>query len=117
MKDGSSKDFSFNYKYHVISGTLTMVPQVIKFNPTFPGLPQQKQLVVRSTFDVPITVKTITSNDMRIMPILQNVVIKPNNKTEFGALSFDPSKSTSFAFQSNSQMNINNIDIASMLTQ
>jgi hypothetical protein len=53
---------------------------------------------VRSTFDVPITVKTITSNDMRIMPILQNVVIKPNNKTEFGALSFDPSKSTSFAF-------------------
>jgi hypothetical protein len=53
---------------------------------------------------------------MRIMPILHNVVIKPNNKTEFGALSFDPSKSTSFAFQSNTQLNLNNIDIASVLT-
>ena len=94
MKEGASKDFSFNYKYHVISGSLTLVPQVIKFNPTFPGLPQQKSLVIRSTFDVPITVKTITSTDMRIMPILHNVVIKPNNKTEFGALSFDASKTT-----------------------
>ena len=26
MKDGTSKDFSFNYKYQAIPGTLSMVP-------------------------------------------------------------------------------------------
>ncbi len=94
-----------------------MVPEVIKFDPTYPGTPQIKALVLRSTFDVPITVKTITTTDMRIMPILQNVVLKPNNKTEFGALSFDPSKSSAFAFHNTGHLSLNSIEIASMLTQ
>lgn len=49
-------------------------------------------MVARSTFDVPITVKTVTSNDMRLMPHLMPVVLRPHNKTEFGTLSFDPMK-------------------------
>jgi hypothetical protein len=53
---------------------------------------QVKPLVARSTFEVPITVKTITSNDLRIVPSVQPVAIRPNNKTEFGALQFDSSK-------------------------
>ena len=92
IKDSDSTNFSFNYKYHVIQGSLSIVPQVIKFNPTFPGLPQTKTLVARSTFDVPVTVRTIISNDMRLIPQVLPVMIKPNNKTEFGTLTFDPSK-------------------------
>jgi hypothetical protein len=53
---------------------------------------QVKPLVAKSTFEVPITVKTITSNDLRIVPSVQPVAIRPNNKTEFGALQFDSSK-------------------------
>ena len=68
MKDGGSRDFSFNYKYHAIAGSLVMVPQVLKFNPSYPGMSQIRPLVARSTFEVPVTVKTITSNDMRIIP-------------------------------------------------
>ena len=69
-----------------------MIPQVLKFNPTYPGVSQSKPLIARSTFEVPVTIKAVTSNDFRIMASFSPVKIKANNKTEFGYITFDPTK-------------------------
>jgi hypothetical protein len=103
----NSPSFSVNYKYHIVQGSLSL-PEEIRFNPGFLGTSQTKSLVARSTFDVPITIKTVTSNDMRVMPHLLPVVLRPNNKTEFGTLSFDPQKQVGFHRES---------DLASIFVQ
>lgn len=70
-----------------------MEPASVDFGSTYIGMQQQRGLVAKSTFDVPITVKKIISNDMRLMPFLhQPVVLRPQNRTEFVTLTLDASQ-------------------------
>ena len=37
-KDNQSPHFSFDYQYNVIQGKLDLLPTVIKYSPSFPGI-------------------------------------------------------------------------------
>jgi len=68
MKEVDSPSLNFNYSYTVIEGNLSIVPQIIRFNPGYPGMIQNRPLIAKSSFDIPIIIKQISSSDVRIFP-------------------------------------------------
>jgi len=84
--------FAINIKSKVIKGNLNITPSIIRFEPAFPGLFQTKLISSKSSYNIPINVKSFKSGDHRFTPVLLTNTIISNNRTEIIKVIFDPSK-------------------------
>ena len=84
--------FTAFIKSKIIKGNLNITPSVIRFEPAFPGLFQTKLISSKSSYSIPINVKSFKSGDHRFTPVLLTNTIISNNRTEIIKVIFDPSK-------------------------
>jgi hypothetical protein len=75
-----------------LKGNLNISPSVIRFEPAFPGFYQSKLVSSKSSYNIPISIHSVKSNDQRIIPTLLTHSIISNNRTEILKVTFDPSK-------------------------
>ena len=76
----------------VFKGNINLSPVIYKFEPSFPGLYQKKIIYTKSSFNFPLNIVSVTSNDERIIPKILTDKINPKNKTALIEVNFDPSK-------------------------
>lgn len=76
----------------ILKGNLNITPSIIRFEPAFPGVYQQKMVSSKSTYNKPVKIESITSNDPRIQSIIKTNDLNSNNRTEMMSVIFDPSK-------------------------
>lgn len=75
-----------------LKGNLNISPSVIRYEPAFPGFYQTKLVSSKSSYNIPISIHSVKSNDQRIIPTLLTHSIISNNRTEILKVTFDPSK-------------------------
>ena len=79
-------------RYETLIGNLTFTPNLIRFDPSFPGLIQRKVISARSTFNTSLKIKGFISNEPSIILIINNNIFLPNSREEIATIIFDPSK-------------------------
>jgi len=84
--------FTVYVRSKIIKGNLNITPSIIRFDPAFPGLFQTKLISSKSSYNIPINVKSFKSGDQRFTPVLLSNTIISNNRTEIIKVIFDPSK-------------------------
>lgn len=84
----TSISIRLHYEYH--KGDISFSPSRLRFEPGFPGVNQNKELIAISTFKIPVFVLRSWSNDQRIVMSLLTKQLLPESKTEIGVVIFDP---------------------------
>ena len=79
-------------RYATLIGNLTFTPNLIRFDPSFPGLIQKKTISARSTFNTTLKIKNFISDEPSIIPVINNNFLLPNSREEIATIIFDPSK-------------------------
>ena len=79
-------------RYATLIGNLTFTPSLIRFDPSFPGLIQKKIISARSTFNTTLKIKNFISDELSIIPVINNNYLLPNSREEIETITFDPSK-------------------------
>ena len=87
-----NKSMSFTTIIQGLLGDINVFPGNIKFKSTFPGLDQTQTIFCKNTYSVDLKIYEVKSNDERIVPVLLNSIITPNNKTEVIQILFQPEK-------------------------
>ena len=76
----------------MLEGNLTFTPQIVRFQPAFPGKKQEARVAIRNLFNTTITIKQIESENPEIIPVLTNDILNPHERVEAFKITFDPSK-------------------------
>ena len=92
---GEEYKFILSLEATIHKGSLSISPLMYKFEPSFPGLCQKKDIYLKNSFDFPIYILSAYSNDERIIPQILTSIIYSKNKTQAIQVNFDPTK-TSF---------------------
>ena len=79
-------------KYVTLQGSLTFSPVILRFSPSFPGVVLRKAIHAKSTFDAPLTIRSIASSDLRLTATLTNFTLIPGVKVQVGYVELDVSK-------------------------
>jgi hypothetical protein len=83
----------FELKYQSVEGSLYLIPSSLKFpDKGFPGYSQQLPLQIRSTYSRTVQITTVQTLNSVFSPFLTELSIAPNDVTQIGYLSFDPSQ-------------------------
>ena len=86
-----SQTLNVKVKYRSLLGSLTFIPALIRYDPTFPGRLLRKTIYVKSSYVAPLHVVSLLSSDSRFVPVLTNETLKPNVRVAVGFLDFEPS--------------------------
>jgi hypothetical protein len=86
-----SHSLNVKVKYRSLLGSLTFIPALIRYDPTFPGRLLRKTIYVKSSYVAPLHVVSLLSSDPRFVPVLTNETLKPNVRVAVGFLDFEPS--------------------------
>ena len=89
---GEEYKFILSLDATIHKGSLTASPIMHKFEPSFPGLHQKKDIYLNNSFNFPVYISSISSNDDRIIPKMLNSIIHPKNNTLAIQVEFDPTK-------------------------
>lgn len=84
--------------YQVLQGNLTFTPQIVRFQPAFPGKKQEAKIAIRNLFNTTVEIKSIESESPEITPVLTNPMLEPSDKVEAFKIIFDPSKNKQVIF-------------------
>lgn len=84
--------------YQVLLGNLTFTPQIVRFQPAFPGKKQEAKIAIRNLFNTTVVIKQIESENPEIIPILTNTNLSPSERVEAVKIIFDPSKNKQVIF-------------------
>ena len=103
---GDEYKFILSLEATIHKGSLTASPIVYKFEPSFPGLYQKKDIYLRNSFNFPVYISSVSSNDERIIPQTITNVVLSKNKTLAVQVNFDPTK-TSFIKEDLNQFELN----------
>ena len=76
----------------IYKGNMNLYPVIYKFEPSFPGLLQNKTIYAKSSFNFPLNILSVSSTDERIEAKKLVDKIYPRNKTTLIEVNFDPSK-------------------------
>lgn len=87
----NSQSLHVKVKYRSLLGSLTFIPALIRYDPTFPGRLLRKTIYVKSSYVAPLHVVSLLSSDSRFVPVLTNETLKPNVRVAVGFLDFEPS--------------------------
>jgi hypothetical protein len=87
----ASQSLNVKVKYRSLLGSLTFIPALIRYDPTFPGRLLRKTIYVKSSYVAPLHVVSLLSSDSRFVPVLTNQTLKPNVRVAVGFLDFEPS--------------------------
>ncbi len=87
----ASQSLNVKIKYRSLLGSLTFIPALIRYDPTFPGRLLRKTIYVKSSYVAPLHVVSLLSSDSRFVPVLTNETLKPNVRVAVGFLDFEPS--------------------------
>ena len=89
---GEEYKFILSLEATIHKGSLTASPIMYKFEPSFPGLYQKKDIYLKNSFNFPVYISSVSSNDERIIPQMLNSIVNSKNKTLAVQVNFDPTK-------------------------
>lgn len=101
---GDKNKFILSLEATIYKGNMNLSPLVYKFEPSFQGLFQKIKIYSKSSFNFPLHILSVLSNDDRIIPQLLTDRILPRNKTAVMQVNFDPSKTF---FNNDDQFEVN----------
>lgn len=85
--------FEILIKAKFVVGTLSVSPNYLRFDPSFPGLIQSKHITAKSSFGNNVNIKSVSSDDPRIKVTFINKKIYNTNRSDIIRVDFDPSNS------------------------
>ena len=107
---GEEYKFILSIEANLHKGNINLSPVMYKFEPSFPGLFQKKEIYSKSSYNFPLNILSVKSSDERIIPKIISDRIYPRNKTEVIHVLFDPSKSSFIREELNQfELNMSNI--------
>jgi len=71
---------------------LTFTPQIVRFQPAFPGKKQEAKIAIRNLFNTTVVIKQIESENPEIIPVLTSPILHPTERVEAFKIIFDPFK-------------------------
>lgn len=81
-----------------MQGGLTFTPQIVRFQPGYPGKKQETPIYIRNQFNTTMTISGLISDNPDIIPILKNPILNPSEKVEAFKIVFDPSENKNVQF-------------------